>query len=634
LISITLIILLAAILRFHLLDHQSLWNDEGNSLRLAERSIPDLIEASRRDIHPPGYYILLKGWLLLTGDSEFALRALSAFAGVLTVACVYALGKALTSPGAGTLAALLVAINSFSIYYGQEARMYALLALLAAAAMLVFVRWLARPSWRLAVVLALINAAGLYTQYTYPAVMIVQGVMFVALTLNPSPRGRGISKNSRNRKLGIYVGLNLLTLALFAPQMQAALAQVTMWPRTGQPVEAGAGLATVAHWLIYGSTIPAMEWWAFIWPAILILAALIPDWIRSPLPSWWRRMLPWLWLIVTVGPLFALGLFREANLKFLLPAQIATALLVGRGIWLLWEFGSPNLIVLIEALPRLAAGFGLLSLLTMSNDGLTNLYSNSDYARSDYRAMAQAIGANPRPGDAIILDAPNQEEVFTYYYRGTAPIYPLPPGLGGNDADTIAIVRDVIANHRRIFVLYWGETERDPNRVVEKTLAAKAFEASIGWYGDVRFVQYATLPPGQSGELVPLDVRFGESITLRSATLSARTLRPGDALGVTLTWETERALSQRYKVFVQLLDSDGRLVTQHDAEPGNNMSLTTTWKPGEPVTDLHGIVIPPTQRAGDYNLIVGLYDAANPQARLTTNAGDYADLGTINVTTD
>jgi hypothetical protein len=262
------------------------------------------------------------------------------------------------------------------------------------------------------------------------------------------------------------------------------------------------------------------------------------------------------------------------------------------------------------------------------------LYANTDFARPDYRVMAQAIGANPRPGDAIILDAPNQEEVFTYYYRGTAPIYALPPGLGGNDADTIAIVQDVIRQHRRIFVLYWGEAERDPNRAVEKTLAAQAFEASTGWYGDVRFVQYATLPPGQSGELAPLNVRFGESIMLRNAALSASSLRPGDALGVTLTWETERALNQRYKVFVQLLDSDGRLVTQHDAEPGNNMSLTTTWRPGEPVTDLHGIVIPPNQRAGDYRLIVGLYDAANPQARLTTNAGDYADLGTIKVTAD
>src|SRR4051794_8614637 len=79
------VVLLAAVLRFHLLDHQSLWNDEGNSLRLAERTIPDLIATARFDIHPPGYYVLLSFWLRLTGESEFALRALSALAGLLTV---------------------------------------------------------------------------------------------------------------------------------------------------------------------------------------------------------------------------------------------------------------------------------------------------------------------------------------------------------------------------------------------------------------------------------------------------------------------------------------------------------------------------------------------------------------------
>src|SRR5258706_2289879 len=88
-----IVVLFAAVVRFHLLDHQSLWNDEGSSLRLVQRSIPDLVAAARLDIHPPGYYIALKGWRALAGESEFALRALSAFAGIVTVACVYALGR-------------------------------------------------------------------------------------------------------------------------------------------------------------------------------------------------------------------------------------------------------------------------------------------------------------------------------------------------------------------------------------------------------------------------------------------------------------------------------------------------------------------------------------------------------------
>jgi hypothetical protein len=244
--------------------------------------------------------------------------------------------------------------------------------------------------------------------------------------------------------------------------------------------------------------------------------------------------------------------------------------------------------------------------------------------------MARLIAANPRPDDAIILDAPNQQEVFTYYYRGSAPLYPLPAGLGGDDAAAEAAVKDVIARHRRIFVLYWGEAERDPNRVVEKTLTASAFEASSTWYGDVRLVQYATLP-SSAGVTTGMNARFGDSIRLQSATLSANRVQPGDVLGVTLTWSTDQPLTQRYKVFVQLLNDQGQLVAQHDGEPGNNLALTTTWKPGQAVTDLHGLLIPTTLPSGGYHLIAGLYDAHDPGARLPAGNSDHVDLGIIRV---
>ncbi len=124
-----IVILIAFAVRFHHLGTQSLWNDEGNSLRLAQRSISDLIDAAGRDIHPPGYYLALKGWIALAGESEFSLRALSALAGVLTVAVTMALGRALFSRAAGIMAGLLVALSPFAVYYSQETRMYAPLGL-------------------------------------------------------------------------------------------------------------------------------------------------------------------------------------------------------------------------------------------------------------------------------------------------------------------------------------------------------------------------------------------------------------------------------------------------------------------------------------------------------------------------
>ncbi|HET7377478.1 MAG TPA: glycosyltransferase family 39 protein, partial [Anaerolineae bacterium] len=119
-----LILILAAVLRFYRIDGQSFWNDEGNSARIAERSLQLITEAAAGDIHPPLYYYLLHFWRGVFGVSEFALRSLSAMLGVLLVGLTFLIGRKAFSAGIGLLAALVAAINPFQIYYSQEARMY------------------------------------------------------------------------------------------------------------------------------------------------------------------------------------------------------------------------------------------------------------------------------------------------------------------------------------------------------------------------------------------------------------------------------------------------------------------------------------------------------------------------------
>src|SRR5690606_37954323 len=167
--------------RFQLLDAQSLWNDEGNSYVQATRALTEIPVHAARDIHPPGYYWLLHLWRIFTGDTEFALRSLSAFGSVLAVAFSFAVGRRLYGAAASLSAALFVTRNTFQIHYAQEARMYALLALWVVAGMWALVRFLTSPppeNTRWALALALINTAGLWTQYAYPFVMPAQGMVF------------------------------------------------------------------------------------------------------------------------------------------------------------------------------------------------------------------------------------------------------------------------------------------------------------------------------------------------------------------------------------------------------------------------------------------------------------------------
>jgi len=648
-----LVLLIAFGVRFHYLGTQSLWNDEGNSLRLAQRSLDDLIDAAARDIHPPGYYLLLKGWIALAGTSEFSLRALSAFEGVLTVVAALALGRWLFTRGAGILAGLLVALSPFAVYYSQEARMYAQLGLLSALSMGLFVAWVQRLSHPLpsspradrtrvllAVALGLCNAAGLYTHYSYPCTMLAQGVMlalWIVWRWGHTRSGLSSAAPHQNHEirgaLTGYVALNLLTLVLFLLWLPTAWDQVTAWPRTGVSLAVGEQVRTVLAWITYGNTAGKVAWLRFLWPGLLVVAALWPE--RRPpgdLPHSWRAGLPLLWAGIVIGALFASGAYRDANLKFLLPAQVAAALLIGAGAQRLWSATrSPanegtnapaSRLRKTNAVRRMLAAVCLFLVVIGQVQALHALYADPAYARDDYRAMAALIAADPRPGDAIILDAPNQAEVFSYYYRGNAPVYGLPRGLGGDDVQTRADVQAVIRDHRRIFVLFWGEDERDPHRVVQATLDEGAYPVSSRWSGHVRLAQNAVLGEPQTAPQVLIDAHFGDQISLTGYALSTDAPQPGDVIGVTLFWITDAPLKVRYKVTVQLLAPGGTLASQHDAEPGNNLALTTAWTPGATVIDTHGLVIPPDPAPGQYTLVVGLYDINAPLDRLPVTVNE------------
>ena len=93
------LLLLAVGTRFYGLDLQSLWNDEGTSVALAQRSLSTIAEQAAQDIHPPLYYFLLHGWIKLAGTSEAAVRSLSALLGVLVVLGTWALARTILDRG-------------------------------------------------------------------------------------------------------------------------------------------------------------------------------------------------------------------------------------------------------------------------------------------------------------------------------------------------------------------------------------------------------------------------------------------------------------------------------------------------------------------------------------------------------
>ncbi len=183
-----LLLMLGAAFRLYGLSIQSLWNDELASWFMSSRESLQavIVEEVAPDVHPPGYQVILYFMMRLFGDSEFSLRLPSAFAGIVSIAAIFTLGKRLYSWREGLVAAALLAAFITPIYYSQEARAYAfvlLFTLISAYWWVVLVEQLkARKQALKAAITYTISAAVLaYLHYFGLFMVILQGAAMLLL---------------------------------------------------------------------------------------------------------------------------------------------------------------------------------------------------------------------------------------------------------------------------------------------------------------------------------------------------------------------------------------------------------------------------------------------------------------------
>jgi hypothetical protein len=129
-----------------------------------------------------------------------------------------------------------------------------------------------------------------------------------------------------------------------------------------------------------------------------------------------------------------------------------------------------------------------------------------------------------------------------------------------------------------------------------------------------------------------LQADFEQGIRLLGYDLQAPVLRSGQAITVTLYWQARQSIATSYKVSVQMLSQEARILAQEDSIPARWSRPTTAWLPGEVITDEHVLLIEPDVAPGDYTLIVALYDESSGQ-RLRTQwaekASDHLVLTTL-----
>jgi mannosyltransferase len=117
------------------------WIDEGLSTGISDRPFTAIPGVLREDGSPPLYYMLLHFWLGLGWQSEAFVRGLSILCALVAIPAAFWAGRTIyRTAKAGWIAAVLMAFDPFLSQFAQEARMYAMVALLIIPATTCFLR--------------------------------------------------------------------------------------------------------------------------------------------------------------------------------------------------------------------------------------------------------------------------------------------------------------------------------------------------------------------------------------------------------------------------------------------------------------------------------------------------------------
>lgn len=203
-------------LRWSSLGAESLWFDEGHTAWVGSLPWSRQLEVIRGDTAPPLYYFLLRAWILVFGDSEAALRSLSAAFGTAGIGLFYALARRLlrTRP-AVVAAAWMFALTSIQIAYAREARYYSLMSLLGLSNLLLLLRFEESRTPARSCLLVLSMAMSLYTQNLMAFSLLALGIAWFLL---PSER----PFRRRARDIGLVATAVLL---LYLPWLPSLLEQ-------------------------------------------------------------------------------------------------------------------------------------------------------------------------------------------------------------------------------------------------------------------------------------------------------------------------------------------------------------------------------------------------------------------------
>ncbi|HEX5414426.1 MAG TPA: glycosyltransferase family 39 protein, partial [Chloroflexota bacterium] len=344
------VVLAAFATRVWQLGAQSFWWDEAYSATVSREGLREIVATlAREDFHPPLHYFFLHYWLMLVGQSEFALRYSSVLAGVLAVAAAWTTATRFFGRGAAPIVAALFAASPYLWYYSRETRMFALIPAFSVLAVYCCARATDEGHARWWFGYAAFVALGLYDLYYAIFLPFVCGLWLLITRIGsrkPSALGRGRQGTAPTPALPVHgEGEDRFPPVDGGTGGPAGLPPWTGGLRGGTSLVADLlpwASATAAAFLVYLPWVPILVYRTRVWTS-----AFAPE--NGPL-----KVITWTWTDFILG-LPTLELYQQPGTAALLGAAgLATVAAVGWAWWLRGRNPRALLVALAFLCPLLA----------------------------------------------------------------------------------------------------------------------------------------------------------------------------------------------------------------------------------------------------------------------------------------
>lgn len=650
----------------------SMWIDELNMLETALRLKLNDVSTWTGYGHPPLYFLLLKGWILAAGQSDFALRAASLFAAMIAAALVFRIAVDLTvaSPTlferrttlstnppsslpafgrergtggeaiAGAAAALIFAALMFIRYYVHQTHNYAMFLMMSMALLLIYERW-----WRTSTpppnpppdltgvtsrrrrfysIAGVLATAGLVYTHYYG--------MFLILALDLHAAIMGLRRPRETLRWALVQIVAVLLVVPWIPTMietgQARLNNPVYAAQggitTGQPTNLATILKTF-HTMLGGQE------WLFILLLVIGAAAFWWTGINRPLRgrSHASNSLNLnSFLLIGVAFLGSLALALGVNLTF-------KTFLDRRVIYLL-----PLLAILIGMLLAYLPKAWMQGAVLLIAVPLIRAVPPTDTLPGDwgFRRAVSIVAQNAHRGDLVVLQFRDadafQGREMRYYTDQLLPDERI-ISLGEITLDRTdnqqhfanQVVRPWVLTRQSFWLIRsqeadLGDTSTEwVDRITNRQFNFREQEHyEIGWIVISRYeAPYMDRPatPDKAVQCDPdLPLVFGGIIQLDQCALSEVEVPAGESISLWLEWHARANIAPDAALYLHLLKDEAAAPVAQIDEPPNHLGEplpTFFWGIDGPVYDQHALPLSAGIPPGDYLLKLGLYDRVTGQ---------------------